>query len=177
MNLIGWILAGVLMASGALRAADLSVSGAIAKPTDLSVAELKDRCSASVKTIDVTSRGQTHHVTGVPLLAVLEMAGLESAIVPSPTVAPGAKHPSLRQGVLVRGSDGYAVLFSVAELLPTVGHRSAWIVWTQDDQPIAAEQGPLKLIVPDDAGPARNVRNVSKLEMIDTSAATQPSNK
>lgn len=171
------VLLLVGLASG-VRAADLSIVGTVSKPQSLSVDEFKQACASSIQSVDFSNRSGKHKAKAVPLTAALELAGVDLSVKPSPEVSPAKKHPSLRMAVMVRGGDGYAVLFSLAELATAVGHRSVWIAVDQDDQPLPAAEGPLKLLVPDDAGPARSVRNIQQLQIIDLAVATtQPTIK
>jgi len=58
-------------------------------------------------------------------------------------------------------------VLSLGELLPSIGHHPAWLALDQDDQPLSATDAPIKLIVPDDAKPARWVHGVQELSIDD----------
>ncbi len=74
--------------------------------------------------------------------------------------------------VLVRGRDGYAVAFSMAEVLPMVGNRPVWVVLDEDGAPLPDSAGPVRLFVPDDQMPSRGVHQVDSIEIVDIGAAT-----
>lgn len=68
--------------------------------------------------------------------------------------------------VLVRGSDGYAAVFSLSELDAGYGNRQALLTDREDGAPLSERYGPLRLVVPGDEFAARWVRNVVSVELI-----------
>jgi Oxidoreductase molybdopterin binding domain len=73
--------------------------------------------------------------------------------------------------VRVTASDGYQVIFSVAELDPAFGDVHVVVADSKDGKPLDKD-GPYRLIVPGDKRPARWERNVRSIELVD--ASTQP---
>ena len=73
--------------------------------------------------------------------------------------------------VRVTASDGYQVIFSIAELDPAFGNVQVVVADSKDGQPLGKD-GPYRLIVPNDKRPARWERNVRSIEMVD--ASTRP---
>jgi hypothetical protein len=71
--------------------------------------------------------------------------------------------------VRITASDHYQVVFSLAELDPMLGDEQAILADTQDGHPIAKD-GPYRIIVPNDKRPARWIRNVTTIEVINTAA-------
>lgn len=69
--------------------------------------------------------------------------------------------------VRVTASDHYQVVFSLAELDPMLGNEQAMLADTQDGHPIAKD-GPYRIVVPGDKRPARWIRNVTTIEVINT---------
>ena len=63
--------------------------------------------------------------------------------------------------VLVAGSDGYRVAFSLAELEPELTDRVILLADTKDGEPLPPREGPFRIIVPGEKRPARWVRQVS----------------
>jgi hypothetical protein len=113
----------------------------------------------------------------VPLIAVLQAAGAPADFTMQGGADPKVKNPQMRQVVLVRGRDGYAVVFSMAEVLPMVGNRAVWVALDEDGAPLDDSAGPVRLIVPDDQMPSRGVHQVDSIEIIDLgTATTQPVN-
>jgi|KBSMisStaDraftv2_1062788.scaffolds.fasta_scaffold226729_2 hypothetical protein len=73
--------------------------------------------------------------------------------------------------VRVTASDGYQVIFSVAELDPAFGDVRVIVADSKDGQALGKD-GPYRLIVPNDKRPARWERNVRSIELVD--ASTRP---
>ncbi|WP_260922992.1 hypothetical protein [Novosphingobium sp. 9] len=71
----------------------------------------------------------------------------------------------LTKGVIVHARDGYAVLFSLGEIDPGLGHEGMIIAERCDGQALDDKTGPYRLIVPGDLRPARSVRQVKALEI------------
>ena len=155
------------------------LAGALDKPGDWGADRIKTELASSMKPVTYISHGAQHSSNCVPLVSLLQAAGTNTALKMGPTMDPKTKNYALRLIVLVQGNDGYTVTFSLAELLPNIGGRSAWLTLDQDGQPLAAKDGPVRLIVPDDGMPARWVHAVSEIRIIDPTApesTTQPSN-
>lgn len=72
----------------------------------------------------------------------------------------------LTRFVRVTASDSYEAVFALAELDPSIGHKTVLLAGTRDGQPLAAD-GPWRLVVPDDKRAARWVRGVMTIEVAD----------
>ena len=68
--------------------------------------------------------------------------------------------------VLVTARDGYRAVYSLAELDPTLGNRKVLLVDRCGGKPLDDEDGPLRLIAPEDARPARWVRQVQSIAVV-----------
>jgi DMSO/TMAO reductase YedYZ molybdopterin-dependent catalytic subunit len=142
----------------------LVVTGAVSQDLKLSPDDLKKlpRKSVSTKGHD----DQMHQYDGVPLSAVLAKAG-----VPQGSALRGK---SMALTVVAEGSDGYRAVFSLAELDEDFAGETVLIVDSTDGQPLGADQGPLRLIVPGDKRQARWVRMLKSITVVNLSAS--PSN-
>jgi len=174
-------LAVLILALAALGAdappATIHISGSDVKGTDLSVSQLQTQLAAEIKPVQYNSHGAMHTFSCVPLVSVLKTAGAHTDFVMGGSTDPKVKNPQMRQAVVVSGSDGYTVVFSMAEILPMVGDRTVWVALAEDGKPLADSDGPVRLIVPDDKMPPRAVHQVASIEIVDLSApATQPAN-
>ena len=161
-----------LLPSFALAGTTLTVDGtATTQPSHWTTDELKHQPAMPTTQISYTAHdGSAHHATCVSLLDVLNAAGVSSEIKMNPKADPRTKHRSLRLTVSAKASDGYGVVFSFAELMPDIGHRAVWLALDEDDKDLAERDTPTKLIVPDDAKPARWVHGVEHLSVDDTSS-------
>ena len=74
--------------------------------------------------------------------------------------------------ILVEASDGYVVAFTVAELDEQFGARQAIVALSRNGAPIEGDDGPLRLVVPeDDQFHARWVRGLVRITLVDLGAA------
>jgi DMSO/TMAO reductase YedYZ molybdopterin-dependent catalytic subunit len=154
----------------------VSVTGAVSTPTDWTVARVKSDLAADVTTINYASHGKMDTSLAVPLVSLLKASGADTGFKMDPKADPKTKLHQLRLVVYVQARDGYAVAFSLAEILPDVGKRQVWVALDEDGQPLPDSEGPMRLIVPGDAKPARWIHAVQTIAVIDCSAATtQPS--
>jgi hypothetical protein len=169
-------LAFTLFISQPARADEgVRVTGTDGTCQTFTAARLKEALASDVKTLEYSSRGEKHTCTGVSLLAVLKAAGVPVGLKMDPKADPHVKNYNLRLAVVVQGGDGYTAAFSLAELLPEIGGREAWLALDEDGKPLPERDGAMKLIVPADQRPARWVRNVASVTVIDpTSPTTQP---
>ena len=101
--------------------------------------------------------GKNREYAGVNLRDLLTQAG----------VATGneVRGKELADYVVVEAADGYRVVFSLAELDPDFGNTQVIIAERVDGQPLAAKEGPLRLVVPGDKRQARWVRMVTSISI------------
>jgi hypothetical protein len=71
---------------------------------------------------------------------------------------------ALTSYLIATGSDGYSVLFSLAEIDPSFHAGQVLVADTRDGQPLA-KNGPFQLIVSDDKRPARWVHNLDSITL------------
>lgn len=57
----------------------------------------------------------------------------------------------------------YRVVFSLAELAPDLTGRVVLLADARDGKPLASDEGPLRLVLPDDARPTRWIRQITSL--------------
>ena len=167
----GGLLAAVCLAAApATRpVATVTVAGAVAHPLAWSAEDVRSNLAAAVTAIQYESHGHKHSAHAVPLLAMLQAAGLGTTLKMDPKADPRAKNGPLRLAVVVRGRDGYAATFALAELLPDIGDRPVWVALDVDGQPLAERAAPVELIAPADNKPGRWVRGVASITVVDPS--------
>lgn len=108
--------------------------------------------------VAATAHGRPLRCEGVALAALLRAAG---AVPDGPL-----RGAQLGRYVQVDARDGYRALFALAEFDPTLGHRATYLVDRCDGRPLGEDDGPLRLIVPGDARPARWVRQVHAIIVV-----------
>ncbi|MGA3066470.1 MAG: hypothetical protein ABSF29_06440 [Tepidisphaeraceae bacterium] len=151
------------------------ISAAAVKPSDWTVERLQTELATEIKPIQYRSHGALHTFNCVPLVSLLKAAGVGTDFSMQAGANPKLKNPAMRQAVVVTGRDGYAVVFSLAEILPSVGNRAIWVAFDEDGQPLSGGEGPVRLIVPEDKSPARGVHQIASIDVVQLAApATEP---
>ncbi|HLH16612.1 MAG TPA: molybdopterin-dependent oxidoreductase [Bryobacteraceae bacterium] len=112
------------------------------------------RVSVRVQTHD----GQEHTYEGVPLAEILKRAGQPSG--------EDLRGKLLSRYVLATAHDGYRVVFALPELDPAFTDARALLADRVDGKPLAAPEGPLRIVIPAERRPARWVRMVEKIEIL-----------
>lgn len=142
-----------LHAQNPVKEAVVKVEGEVLKPLSLTVSDL-----AKMKHVDVSMKnreGVLQQYSGVPIFEILQQAGV--------TLGKELKGENLTKYMLVRSSDGYEVVFSLAELDPSFTNRIIILADKKDGQPLADGVGPFRLVVPDENKPARSAHEVTHL--------------
>lgn len=135
--------------------ATLSVSGLVKAPHSFTLAELQKMPWTTVEASFQTEHGTRHGTwLGVSLWTLLDQSGGLDA----------PEKESLRHWLVVTGRDGYAVVLSVGEIDPAVGHAAAVVAWSEDGKPFDPAHG-LRLILPGDRKGGRDVRDVVSIEV------------
>lgn len=87
--------------------------------------------------------------------------------------AAGSPLDSLRIGragwiVVADASDGYAAVFSAAEIEPTIGPPSrVFVAYARENGPLTDKEGPFHLVVPTDQRSTRSARLVTRIRILD----------
>ncbi|MCP1253775.1 molybdopterin-dependent oxidoreductase [Elizabethkingia sp. S0634] len=131
----------------------LKVNGDVLHPLELSLSDLSNmpHKNASLKDKD----GNTHIYSGVALQDILLKAG-----VPSGKELHGE---NLSKYLLVKCTDGYQVLFSLAELDSSIADKNIIIADKVDGKPLPEAKGPLRIIAEGEKKPARSSYQVAAL--------------
>jgi hypothetical protein len=165
-----FIFAAILSLFAASAFADpaaIHISGAVAQPSDWMANQLKTQFASQIKSIEYQSHGQKHTSNAVPLLALLKSAGVAVDLKEDPKADPKTKNAALRLIVIVRGTDGYTVALSLADILPDIGNGQAWLALDADGAPLRANETPAKLVLPSDVKPGRWVRGIASISVVD----------
>ena len=137
-----------------------------AQSITLSLADLQAMPQTTVKVHNGhTNADETY--SGPRLSEVLAKVGL--------SLTPKNEHDFLRMYIVARGTDGYYVLYSGAEVEPGLHKAEVIVAIAQDGQPLT-RTGAFQLIDSLDVKPARWVRNLSKIsvttELLDAGAGS-----
>lgn len=137
--------------------AELKIDGAAPKPLVISAADLKKMPRKTLRVTN-THNQKTEVYEGVALANLLARAGVPQG--------DQIKGPWLAAYVSVAAADGYRVIFSLAELDAGFLDSEALVADTLDGAPLEPAEGPLKLVVPHDKRPARWVRMLKSITVV-----------
>lgn len=95
---------------------------------------------------------------GVQLSAILREAGVAQG--------PRLHGKPMQAFVVVAGRDGYRAILSIAEVDPSFRDGPIILADRREAGPLAAEEGPWRLVIGDDARPDRGVRQVESIKVV-----------
>jgi hypothetical protein len=138
-------------------AASLALLAAAALPASLPL-DAATLARLPVATATLTAHGQSQTCSGVWLADLSRAAGLPSG--------EAVRGPALTTLIVAEAADGYRVAFSLAELDAKLGNHSVLVASACDGKPLAADDGPLRLVVPGEVRAARSVRQLTALRVV-----------
>jgi hypothetical protein len=166
MVLRSFIIAALTLSAPASRCPAQRASAASTQAASLTVVGLDGR-SRGVSAADfarlarhdttVSAHEVSGRYSGVALTDVLGLVGAP--------LADSLRGKALATYVLVEASDGYRVIFSIAELDSRFTDRVVLLADSKDGQPLDASEGPYRLIVPGEKRPARWARQVVRISL------------
>jgi DMSO/TMAO reductase YedYZ molybdopterin-dependent catalytic subunit len=133
-----------------------TVGGEVLKPLKFSIKELSNLRSSAVNAKD--RDGKEHTFKGVMLWTILDSAGV--------TLGKDLRGENLAKYVLVKARDGYEVVFSLAEIDPEFSEKIILLAHEVDGKPLAADEGPFRLVVPLDKKHARWIRQLNSMQIL-----------
>jgi DMSO/TMAO reductase YedYZ molybdopterin-dependent catalytic subunit len=142
-------------------ASELRIVGAVSAPLVLTVADLKKMPRKTLTVVNAHDK-KTETYEGVLLEELLHRAG-----VPRGEQLRG---PSMGIYVIAEAEDGYRVVFSLAELDSGIIESEVIVADTMDGAPLAAKQGPFRLVAPHEKRPARWVRMLKSITVVRAAA-------
>ena len=136
--------------------ATLAIAGDVGKTLSLTAADLKSlpRTRVEVKTED----GITNTYEGVLVGELLKLAGAP--------VGAELRGNAVASYVVASASDGYQVVFSLAELDPGFTSNDIMVADTVDGKPLFAYQGPFRIVAPKDSRGARSIRMLQRIDVV-----------
>jgi DMSO/TMAO reductase YedYZ molybdopterin-dependent catalytic subunit len=142
------------------NSAVLRVGGNVATPLSLSASDLK---ALPRRTLKVLNHHENKEETyeGVAVQELLRRAG-----VPQNEKLRGS---AMATYVLAEAADGYSVLYSLAELDSDFQDSEVIVADTMDGSPLGEKQGPFKMVAPHDKRPARWIRMLKSLTIVNVS--------
>ncbi|SHE51238.1 molybdopterin-dependent oxidoreductase [Pedobacter caeni] len=136
-----------------VKRAVVTITGQVHKTLVLNELELNTFRQTQVLRRD--KEGHKHRYSGVLLLDLLQKAEINSVH------GPGSKN--LNRYILVEASDGYQVIFTLAELDENYSSNRIILANSRDGEALPANEGPFRVIVQDGKKPARCIRQVTNI--------------
>ena len=78
----------------------------------------------------------------------------------------GLRGKQLSSYVAALASDGYEVVYALAELDPTVVDADILVADRREGQPLAANEGPLRIVVPHEKRPTRSLKLLQEIDVV-----------
>jgi DMSO/TMAO reductase YedYZ molybdopterin-dependent catalytic subunit len=133
----------------------LSVAGEVPHPLKLTAEEFAQLPRRTVRATD--REGKEAEFEGVAVFEILQRSGLK--------LGNELRGPALAQYLLVQAADGYRAVFALPEIDPACTDRTILLADRRDGKPLAAQEGPLRIVVPGEKRHARWVRQVVALRI------------
>lgn len=133
----------------------LVIAGDVRQPQTWRTADIK---TLPRSTATVEENGQTLTYEGVLVGELLERAGA--------TLGNELRGSAVTTYVLASATDGYQVVYSLAELDPSYTRSTIIVADSVNGQPLPEAQGPLRIVVPGDAHRSRSIRMLERLDVV-----------
>jgi DMSO/TMAO reductase YedYZ molybdopterin-dependent catalytic subunit len=137
-------------------ATTLIIGGDVAKPLTLTPAEIKTMPRTTV-TVD-SEDGRKVSYEGVLVGELLKRAGAP--------VGRDLTGKAIATYVRASATDGYQVVFSIAELDPAFTANEIIVADTVDGKALPDQQGPLRIVAPHDSHASRWVRMLQRIDVV-----------
>jgi DMSO/TMAO reductase YedYZ molybdopterin-dependent catalytic subunit len=133
----------------------LTIAGDITQPLSLTPADLK---SMPRRRVEHKEKDQLRLYEGVLVSEVLKRAGV--------ALGEQLRGRDLATYVVASATDGYEVVFSLAELDPAFIANDVIVADTVDGAPIPQDPGPFRIVAPKESRGARSVRMLQRLDIV-----------
>jgi DMSO/TMAO reductase YedYZ molybdopterin-dependent catalytic subunit len=155
-SLLGLIMTPYLLkAQTAPKQGTVKITGEVTNPFELKLADMQQYKQTSVARKD--KDGKDHSYSGITLAEILQKAGT--------TLGKDLKGENLTKFIVVEASDGYRVVFSLAELDKDFTDPTIILATIVDGKPLPPGDGPFRVIVQDDKKPARCIKQVTSIKV------------
>ncbi len=109
--------------------------------------------------VQATAHDVSATFEGVALKAVLEKAGVG--------FGEALRGKRLASCLLVEAADGYKVVIALPEMDPEFTNKQIVLAFLKDGKPMDSKEGPYRIVIPDEKRPARWIRQVTTLRILD----------
>jgi hypothetical protein len=148
-----WIV--LVLQSIVAHSQQLTLQNEDGKQTILSRADLETlphvKLQASVHDVSATFEGVT-------LRAVLEKANVE--------FGEALKGKRLASCLVAEAADGYRIVIALPEMDPAFTDKQIILAFLKDGKPLDEKEGPYRIVIPDEKRPARWIRQLTVLKIV-----------
>jgi len=106
----------------------------------------------------LNDHGKQVSYEGVLMHDVLVLGGVD--------LSKGLRGKQLSSYVAATASDGYEVVYALAEFDPTIMDSGIVVADKREGQPLAANEGPLRIIVPQEKRPTRSLKLLREIDVV-----------
>ncbi len=150
------VLSALSMPAAQAWAQQLTIQNDDGKQTVLSRADLEALPHVKVQ---ATAHDVSAAFEGVAVKAVLEKAGV--------AFGEGMRGKRLASCLLVEAADGYKVVIALPEMDPGFTDKQVVLAFLKDGKAMDSKEGPYRIVIPDEKRPARWIRQVTGLKIVD----------
>src|SRR5215472_16959732 len=147
------LVSGILFAQ---QTPSIQISGNNIQTLHVTATELSRMTRLSVDVRNPHSEN-TEHYEGVRLSDLLAKAGVP--------LGEKLRGRGLATYIVVQAGDGYAAVYSIAEIDPAINDNRIILADTMNGKPLGEHDGPFKIVAPGEKRPARWVRMVHALQV------------
>lgn len=137
-----------------------TVNGDVARPLRITESDLAKLPRRTVALKD--HAGITVTYEGIPLVEITRLARVP--------YGEDLKGKDMATYVVVKGSDKFRAIFALPELDPTYTDKIVILADKKDNQPLPSDEGPLRIITPDDKRQSRWVKRAVALTVVKSSS-------
>ena len=143
-----------------LFACELASSQVIVRVNDAKSVKLDASSLAELprQSAMLNDHGKQVKYEGVLLHDVLVRSGVD--------FGKGLRGVQLSTYVAAIGSDGYQVVYALADFDPTITNSGIILADSRDGKPLDPHEGPFRIVVPQDNRPARCVRLLKEIDVV-----------
>ncbi len=150
------VLSALSMPAAQAWAQQLTIQNDDGKRTVLSRADLEALPHVKVQ---ATAHDVSATFEGVAVKTVLEKAGV--------AFGEGMRGKRLASCLLVEAADGYKVVIALPEMDPGFTDKQVVLAFLKDGKAMDSKEGPYRIVIPDEKRPARWIRQVTGLKIVD----------
>jgi hypothetical protein len=150
------VLSALSMPAAQAWAQQLTIQNDDGKQTVLSRADLEALPHVKVQ---ATAHDVSATFEGVAVKTVLEKAGV--------AFGEGMRGKRLASCLLVEAADGYKVVIALPEMDPGFTDKQVVLAFLKDGKAMDSKEGPYRIVIPDEKRPARWIRQVTGLKIVD----------